>query len=583
MIHSIKCDNPSFKTIEFKSGFNVILAERKEGSTEKDSRNGLGKSTLIEIIHFCLGGSKGETLKKTQLEGWTFTLDLDIAGKRYSISRNTSKGKGNIVIDGDCSDWALKPSIDKKTGKQIISTDNWNKVLGTLIFGLQAEYDEQKYVPTFRSLISYFIRRNGHVGGFLSPFEQYKKQKEWDIQVNNAFLLELGWEYSSKLQILKDRVTVLAQIKQEAKTGILAHLIGTIGEVEALKIRLEAQVSEEGDQLTNFKVHPQYSKIEEEANELTGKIHELVNLDIDNKRLLEYYEASLKEEIDAKPDSVEKIYREAGLVLPDITKKQITDVLAFHKQVVANRKEFLNSEITRIKNDIARSEQELQNLTGRRTELMQVLQKHGALQEYNSLQTNHQKAIAELKDVNIRLENLKKFETGKSAIVVDQELIYQQANSDLGERKLQKERAVLLFNSNSEALYSEPGTLSIDFEKTGFKFNVKIERSGSHGIGNMKIFCYDLLLAQLWAQKEMNPGVLIHDSILFADVDERQKAHALELAAKESERLGFQYICTMNSDTIPSAAFSKDFNFDKYVRNKFSDATDDGGLLGIRF
>ena len=98
MIHSIKCDNPSFKTIEFKSGFNVILAERKEGSTEKDSRNGLGKSTLIEIIHFCLGGSKGETLKKTQLEGWTFTLDLDIAGKRYSISRNTSKGKGQIII-----------------------------------------------------------------------------------------------------------------------------------------------------------------------------------------------------------------------------------------------------------------------------------------------------------------------------------------------------------------------------------------------------------------------------------------------------------------------------------------------------
>jgi uncharacterized protein YydD (DUF2326 family) len=582
MIHSIKCDKPSFKNIEFKSGFNVVMSERIEGSTPKDSRNGLGKSTLIEIMHFCLGGNKGETLSKQNLEGWVFTIDLDLSGKRYSVSRNTSE-TSKIFIDGDCSDWAIKPEIDKKTSRQLISARDWNRVLGTLMFGIQSAYADFKYAPTFRSLISYFIRRNGQVGGFLNPFQQYKNQKEWDKQVNNAFLLNLGWEYASKLQVLKDRINVLDQIKQEARTGMLAHLIGTIGEVEALKIRLEAQVSEEGEQLSNFKIHPQYNKIEEEANELTSKIHELVNLDIDSKRLLEHYEASLKEEADAKPDSVEKIYREAGLVLPDIAKKQIADVLSFHKQVVTNRKEFLTSEIARIKNDIARSEQELQNLSVRRTELMQVLQKHGALQEYTSLQTNHQKAIAELKDVNIRLENLKKFEQGRSASVVEQELIYQQANSDLGERKSQKEKAVLLFNSNSQALYSVPGTLSIDFEKTGFKFDVKIERSGSHGIGNMKIFCYDLLLVQLWAQNEINPGFLIHDSILFADVDERQKAHALELAAKESERLGFQYICTMNSDTIPTADFNKDFNFAKYVRVKFSDAKDDGGLLGMRF
>jgi len=35
------------------------------------------------------------------------------------------------------------------------------------------------------------------------------------------------------------------------------------------------------------------------------------------------------------------------------------------------------------------------------------------------------------------------------------------------------------------------------------------------------------------------PMFLIHDSILFADVDERQKALALELAAKESEKRHF--------------------------------------------
>jgi len=36
------------------------------------------------------------------------------------------------------------------------------------------------------------------------------------------------------------------------------------------------------------------------------------------------------------------------------------------------------------------------------------------------------------------------------------------------------------------------------------------------------------------------PGFLVHDSTLFADVDERQKAQALELAAREASTKGFQ-------------------------------------------
>jgi len=287
--------------------------------------------------------------------------------------------------------------------------------------------------------------------------------------------------------------------------------------------------------------------------------------------------------VEAKPESVTRIYQEAGLTLPDSITKRLEDVLTFHAQVVTNRKAFLKTEMDRIKNDIGKREQEKWNLSSRRAELMQILEKHGALEEYTQLQNNHQETVAELKDINIRLENIRKFEQGRSAVVVEQEILQQEASTDLSERKTQKENAILLFNSNSQSLYDVPGTLSIDISKTGFKFNVKIERSGSHGIGNMKIYCYDLMLTQIWSQHKKSSGFLVHDSIIFADVDERQKALALQLAAKESGKLRFQYICTMNSDTIPRNDFRQDFNFDKYVRMTFTDATEDGGLLGIRF
>ncbi|MDD5567673.1 MAG: DUF2326 domain-containing protein [Candidatus Omnitrophica bacterium] len=582
MIYSIKCDKESFKRVDFEPGFNVILAERTKESTKKDSRNGLGKSTLIEIIHFCLGANKGETLSKTVLDNWTFTLDIDLACKKYSVTRNTSK-TNTIVIEGDCENWPIRPDLDKKSGKQIMSVRNWNRILGVLMFGLQPFYDDLKYVPTFRSLISYFIRRNGQSGAFLNPFQQYKSQKEWDKQLNNAFLLGLGWEYASKLQVFKDRLKVLSQIKQEAQSGILQNLIGTIGEMEALKIRLESQIKQGKEQLDNFRVHPQYSKIENEVNQLTQDIHKLVNSNVTNKRLLEHYTIALREEKEADPQAVTDIYKEAGLIIPDSITKDLETVLSFHRQIITNRKDFLALEVKRIENDIVKNEQNIQSFSIKRADLMQVLEKHGALEEYTELQNIHQRSIAELNDVEIRIDNLKKFEQGRSAVTVEQELLNQQAVVDLSERKKQKEEAILLFNSNSQALYQAPGILSIDISKTGFQYGVKIERSGSYGIGNMKIFCYDLMLAQTWAKKNPNSTYLIHDSIIFADVDERQKALALELAKNESERLNFQYICTLNSDAIPKNDFSPEFNLDKYVRKTFTDATEDGGLLGKRF
>jgi uncharacterized protein YydD (DUF2326 family) len=584
MIYSIAADKASFHPIIFKPGFNVVLAQRTKESTKKDSRNGLGKSTLIEIIHFCLGGNKGETLSKPELEGWTFTIELDIEGKRTKISRNTSRTvHSKIAVEGDFADWQIKPSYDKKAGSQVLSKKDWNNLLGKFVFDLPIFEEDIKYQPSFRSLFSFFVRKNGHSGAFLNPFQQYSKQHEWDIQVNNAFLLGLDWVYPSKLQVLKDRKKVLDQIRTEAHSGILSSLIGSIGELEARMVRLDAQAKQESEQLDSFKVHPQYARIETEVNEITRRLHQLSNEDIENKNLLSHYENSLTDEVDANPETIRNVYEEAGLHFPDQITQRIDDVLAFHKKVVINRQDFLRAEINRLKRDITFRDGIKTKLGTKRAELMNILKTHGALEEYTQLQNLHQQTVSELQNIKLKIENLKRFEQGKSALAIDTELLFQEAKIEISQRQKQKEKAILFFNENSKALYDAPGTLSVDIEKTGYKFGVNIERSGSHGIGNMKIFCYDLMLAQLWAEKQTTPILLVHDSIIFADVDERQIAHALELAAKEASRLGFQYICTLNSDSTPANDFSSNFSLENFVRASFTDSTEDGGLLGIRF
>ena len=582
MIISVRADKESFRTVTFKEGLNVVLAERSEDSTEKDSRNGLGKSSLIEIIHFCLGGEPSKTLKKQELEDWTFFLDIKIRGNEYTIIRSINN-KNITRIKGNCSEWVINGEKNEN-GEYIFKTSDLTKYLGHLIFKIPKESSNvNKYFPTFRSCFSYFARRNGETGGFLSPFNNYKNQKEWDKQVNNSFLLGLDWTFASRWEILKDRKKVISQIKTESESGFLKDITGSIGELEARKVRLREEIEKRDRELKEFNVHPQYKELEDDANKITAHSHELTNSNISDKNLIDYYEKSLEEEEGAAIDKVEKIYKEAGVRIPENITKNLNDVKKFHQDIIINRAEFLKSEIAKLKRNIIRRDEELRKLNTRRSEIFNILNTHKALEEQALIQQQLTSLRGELKDIERKIENYNKFQEGTSSLKIDLEVLQQEARISLSEHSRKKDKAIQLFNKNSEYLYDSPGILSIEISKNGYRFGVDIEREGSHGVGNMKIFCYDLALTQFTMDEGNSLGFLIHDSILFADVDERQFARAIELANKEATEKGFQYICTLNSDTIPHGEFSDNFDIMKYKRITLTDAKEEGGLFGFRF
>lgn len=83
MILSLKANHQSFKSLFFKKGFNIILADVTEKSTQHDSRNGAGKSTIVEIIQYCLGSrpDKKSIFFSEKLIDWCFTIEIEINGK----------------------------------------------------------------------------------------------------------------------------------------------------------------------------------------------------------------------------------------------------------------------------------------------------------------------------------------------------------------------------------------------------------------------------------------------------------------------------------------------------------------------
>lgn len=259
MIVSVRSNQPSFKTFEFSPGFNVVLADRTREATKQDSRNGLGKSTLVDIIHFCLGASvrKGQGLRVASLKGWSFSLDLRIAGLDLSVTRSTDSHT-RVIVEGDVGPLGFLGEM--RLGVLTLHVKEWNTILGELFFGLSAEEASLSYGPTFRSLFSYFARRGQD--GFISPFSHHSRQLEWDRQVNNAFLLGLAWEHASRFQEIKDEERTLSALQRAGRQGLLQGMVGTPGNLEAERARLESRYQRQRGLLGNFRVHPQYSEIE---------------------------------------------------------------------------------------------------------------------------------------------------------------------------------------------------------------------------------------------------------------------------------------------------------------------------------
>lgn len=445
---------------------------------------------------------------------------------------------------------------------------------------MRSSYDT-KNKPSFRSLISYFIRR-GTVA-YIDPFSHTRHQLTWDRQLHIAFLLGMNWENASKWQELKDQEKGIRTINEAIESGAMEGARGSVGELEAECVQLESQLKRESDALEGFKVHPQYETIQNEADKITETIHNLTNKNIVDQRRLSRYRESVEAEIPPSDTAIDNIYEETGVIFSDSVRRTLTEAKEFHSKIIENRRVFLETEIRRIERKIRVQNDEIRRLTDERADLLRILETHGALQELAKLQERIIEIRSNLEQKRIRLEEIKDRNTRKRNINIAKAELTKIAEQDHEERRDLWSVLLRLFNDNSQALYEAPGHLVIDIDETGFKYNVEINKSGSEGIEKMKIFCFDLMLLHIMSKQNNSLNFLIHDSILYDGVDSRQRALALEHASKVSSANNAQYICTLNSDMVPREDFSDGFNFDEHVRLTLTDEDPSKSLLGFYF
>jgi uncharacterized protein YydD (DUF2326 family) len=586
MIHGVSSDLPSFKSLTFGPGLNIVLADKSAGATDRQSRNGAGKTSLLELIHFVFGANADpdSIFRSPELTPWTFEARVDIGGSVVDVGRSGKK-PSRIMLQGDTSSWPIQPSLDAKSGDQILSNERWRALLGAVLFGLPVDADEERlrFSPTFRSLFSYFARRQNS-GGLLAPTQQADKQPPWDQQVAVSYLLGLDASIPRELQEVRTQEKAMTELRKAAKEGGLGRYFGTAADIRTRLTIAEARAKRLREQIAVFNVVPEYAEMEREASIITRRISGLNDENtIDRELILQLQNALTSEQAPAIAN-LDRLYKEAGVVLPGSVGRRFEEVAEFHDAVVQNRRSHLSSELQSAEDRIARRGLERARLDERRRQLMGILQSGGALDHYAQLQEETGRAEADAEGLRQRLITAERIESTKAELDIDRARLLKALQTDLHEREGVVTEAILVFEELSNALYEKAGSLTISATSNGPTVDVRIDAQRSKGITNMQIFCFDLMLADLATRRGLGPGFLIHDSHLFDGVDERQVAKALQLGADHAAAVGFQYIVTMNSDALPRDGFRPDFDVDAFVcPTKLTDATETGGLFGLRF
>lgn len=578
MIRRIYADLASFKNLEFRDGLNVLLADKSPGATDKQTRNGAGKSSLLDLIHFLLGSNLPPLLRNEVLFETRFGMEFDLAGQFTRVER-TPKKASPLLVASDFSRWPITPML--RQGAHWIRNDDWKQVLGTRMFGLN---EGDRWHPSFRSLISYFVRRDGD-GGMEQPMKQSAMQQLVDQQVNISFLMGLDWHVAHQWQHVRERERSLEQLRDGLKQGAFGSVIGAAPQLKTDLIIAQDRVKRLRDGVASFRVLEQYHDLEKEASAITIRLGEIADENVLDGRYVAELERTTVAEVPPSNKDLELLYREAGVVLPALVKQRFDAVQAFHESVVRNRRSYLHGELESAKARMAERTGESSRLDARRAELMTLLRSAGALEHFTALQGELSRAEAEAEAIRQKFNTAQALETGELKLKVERAHLIERLRQDYVDEESVIEQSVLTFRRISARLYDEDkaGSLTITPDENGPKFEPHLPAEKSKGVNNMRIFCFDMMLTLLNRSRGKGPGFLVHDSHLFDGVDERQVGKALALGAELAKEHGFQYIVTMNSDDVP-AEVPSGFNIkDHVIPVRLTDAVESGGLFGFRF
>jgi len=334
-----------------------------------------------------------------------------------------------------------------------------------------------------------------------------------------------------------------------------------------------------------FRLDEIYKQEEENANEITRKIKQIILQNNSLRDLLDNYKDSYKDSyrlnIDVNPKKISSVYGEINKELGIVLKKTLSQAVDFKNKLIESRKNFIKSKIEETEETLIKNSNEITKLDLERSKIFDFLENKKAIKDLTELFN----FISDKKEV---YDDLK----GKISLIEDmnesylaKKTQYAKLQEDMNEfiktikTKISSLREI--YNEIYDSLYSnkdKEGFFDIKFDKNKkSKIYIIASSQDADGYGKNKgcILVYDLtLLFNIARNKDAYPGFWIHDGV-FNGIYKNQFVSAMNLLNKKSAELDFQYIITLNEDEeITDKKFGElDFDIKDHVVAKYTNET----------
>lgn len=327
----IRNENSIIREITFKKGVNFIVDETPEGSSIQATGNNVGKTTVLRLIDYCLGG-KGKNIyqdpefnrqSNTKIESFLKKNNIIIA--IVLTDDIDDDNASEIVIERNFL--SRKKKVQSINGSAIVNNKEFEKELKKVIYNSFIDK------PTFRQIISKNIRdEESRMKNIVKVLNPYTKNEEYEA----LYLFWLGLEFDN----LDRKYLLLEEKKAEERLQrrLLAESNSSL--IEQRLNFVTKKIDELGKQKSEFNLNENYGQDLENLNEVKLTLSkfstELSRLEVRKELIIESKEDLEKEysEIDIK--QIQALYTKAQSLIPNI---QVTfeETVSFHNNLIQEK------------------------------------------------------------------------------------------------------------------------------------------------------------------------------------------------------------------------------------------------------
>lgn len=574
-IKKLTANKESFHSINFEpNNFNIILGTKSKDPDNKNNKgetvNGVGKSLTVKLIDYCLGSRQDshKIISKLKGLGWQFELNLQDNNKFFNIIRDVDSGK--VMFNN-----------------KDLTVTKLNYILEAEMFDRVENY---KYL-SYRNLICRYLRipKLAYI-----KWEQYKNKEDEDKSVlYNSYLLGIEPQLIINKINNKNKINEVDKSKKYIEKDETIKKLMNGSKVSIGIANISKEIEELENKLSNFKISEGYNDVKLNIEKSKIKKNKIINEITKYNNTIKTIDNNLKINVDITCKRVEEIYKEAKVIFSSEMIKSLEEISTFHEQLLEGRKARLIKDKKRYIELVNQLEKDLELIDNNINRDLSFIKDKVSTNEYERLQNRLTELKIQLEKAQQYEKLLKEFEQNIAQIKADmaqdnlKAINYLESISDyVKELSAQFQRYV-------DYIYDERKYSGIDIEnndgnnKIRYDIIPQIQGDDSDGVGNVKLFCMDLLI---W-ERQINNSVefLYHDGFLFTDIDPRQVYRMLKLAYSICKNRNLQYIFNINYNMFENilSVAKKDNNteFVEYlescVRLRLYDDKPEQKLLGI--